>query len=212
MATDRTSQLIFSHTSDLCTNFSIEQAVAFIIPISYRTSSYDTTKLQLHQTKYNYERRYHFDHHHTTKLHQTKNSNERRLFIQSIVSIVTTATVITIPQPSFAADALLMDKSTPSLQPFSGDNSEAREWFALAIKDIDNLLSNYDEISMTGGDNVRLYLGTQGTKSHMYGISKVLKSMKEGMHFLLCAASFVTQLLISKSSYTTHNNLLSSLL
>ena len=164
----------------------IEQAVAFIIPI-YRTSSYyDTTKLQLHQTKYNYE---------------------RRPFIQSIISA---ATIITIPQPSFAADALLMDKSIPSLQAFSGDSSEAREWYALAIKDIDNLLANYDEISMTGGDNVRLYLGTQGTKSHMYGISKVLKSMKEGMHCCL----FVTQLLmfLNLLILTHNNNLLSSLL
>ena len=187
----------------------VEQAVAFIIPISYRTSNI-ITKLQLHQTKYNYERRYHFDHHHTTKLHQTKNSNERRLFIQSIVSIVTTATVITIPRPSVAVDVLLMDKSTPSLQPFSGDSSEAREWITLAIKDIDNLLSNYDVISKTGGDNVRLYLGTQGTKSHMYGISKVLKSMKEGMHCCL----FVTQLLmfLNLLILTHNNNLLSSLL
>jgi len=162
----------------------VEQVVAFIIPI-YRTSSYDTTKLQLHQTKYNYE---------------------RRVFIQSIISA---ATIITIPQPSFAADALLMDKSTPSLQAFSGDSSKAREWFALAIKDIDNLLSNYDEISMTGGDNVRLYLGTQGTKSHMYGISKVLKSMKEGMYCCL----FVTQLLMFLNLLIlTHNNLLLFLL
>ena len=109
-------------------------------------------------------------------VYQTKYNYERRPFIQSIISA---ATVITIPQPSFAADTLLMDKSTPSLQPFNGDSSDAREWFTSAINDIDNLLKNYDEITKTGGDNVRLYLGTQGTKSHMFGISKVLKSMKE---------------------------------
>ena len=147
----------------------VAKPVVAFVPISCRTSSYDTTKLQLHQTKYNYE---------------------RRLFIQSIIS---TATVITIPQPSFA-DALLMDKSIPSLQPFSGDSSEAREWVSLAIKDIDNLLQNYDDISKTGGDNVRLYLGTQGTKSHMYGISKVLKSLKEGnalvVYCIFCDTNF----------------------
>ena len=49
----------------------------------------------------------------------------------------------------------------------------------LAIADIDDLLNNYDVITKSGGDNVRLYLGTQGVKSHMYGIMKVLKSLKE---------------------------------
>ena len=42
------------------------------------------------------------------------------------------------------------------------------------------MLANYDTISGGGGgDNVRLYLGTQGTKSHMYGLPKALKSLKE---------------------------------
>ena len=49
----------------------------------------------------------------------------------------------------------------------------------LAIKDIDDLIANYETISKAGGDNVRLYLGTQGVKSHMYGIMKVLKSLKD---------------------------------
>lgn len=41
------------------------------------------------------------------------------------------------------------------------------------------LLDNYEEISKGGGDNVRRYLGTVGTSSGMYGISKVLKELQD---------------------------------
>ena len=81
--------------------------------------------------------------------------------------------------PSSPANALLVDNSSPDLPAFKGDISEAKQRFQLAIKDIDDLITNYDAISKTGGDNVRLYLGTQGVKSHMYGIMKVLKSLKD---------------------------------
>uniref|UniRef100_A0A7S2MFK3 Uncharacterized protein n=1 Tax=Helicotheca tamesis TaxID=374047 RepID=A0A7S2MFK3_9STRA len=39
------------------------------------------------------------------------------------------------------------------------------------------LLDNYDEICEGGGDNVRRYLGTVGTSSGLYGISKVMKTL-----------------------------------
>ena len=92
------------------------------------------------------------------------------------ISIVTTSSAA----PATAlADALLIDKSSPDIPAFKGDFSEAKKRFQLAIKDVDNLIANYDEISKSGGDNVRLYLGTQGVKSNMYGIVNVLKSLKE---------------------------------
>lgn len=71
-----------------------------------------------------------------------------------------------------------MEKSIPDVPAFAGGVSEARTRFQLAIKDVDSLLANYDAITISGGDNVRLYLGTQGVKSHMYGISKALKLLK----------------------------------
>lgn len=88
------------------------------------------------------------------------------------------ATAAAAAHPAFA-DALLMDKASPDVPAFKGGVDEAKNRFRLAIKDIDSLLNNYDEISKSGGDNVRLYLGTQGVKSNMYGISKVLKVLKD---------------------------------
>lgn len=82
------------------------------------------------------------------------------------------------PNPAFA-DELLMDKSSLDVPAFRGGAPEAKQRFRRAIKDIDNLLANYDEITKSGGDNVRLYLGTQGVKSNMYGIMKVLKTLRE---------------------------------
>ena len=74
---------------------------------------------------------------------------------------------------------LLMDKGRPDVPPFKGSADEARTRLQLAIRDIDNLLENYDTLTRSGGDNVRLYLGTQGVKSNMFGIMKVLNSLKE---------------------------------
>eukprot|EP00547_Thalassionema_nitzschioides_P013133 CAMPEP_0194256414 /NCGR_PEP_ID=MMETSP0158-20130606/36628_1 /TAXON_ID=33649 /ORGANISM="Thalassionema nitzschioides, Strain L26-B" /LENGTH=141 /DNA_ID=CAMNT_0038995091 /DNA_START=230 /DNA_END=655 /DNA_ORIENTATION=- len=67
---------------------------------------------------------------------------------------------------------------------FSGDNKlttdEAKTRFKLAMKDVDELLANYSDITKSGGgDSVRRYLGTVGVKSHMYGITKVLKILRE---------------------------------
>jgi len=104
--------------------------------------------------------------------------DRRRFIVQEVIPfaiILTTASSIA-PTP---ADALLIDKSSPDIPAFKGDASDAKKRFQSAIKDVDSLIANYDEIAKSGGDNVRLYLGTQGVKSNMYGIVNVLKSLKE---------------------------------
>jgi hypothetical protein len=93
-------------------------------------------------------------------------------------SATTTTAILPPPRPAQAA-AMLMDKSSPDVLPFSGDAAAAKERFRRAIMDVDDLLANYDEITRSGGDNVRLYLGTQGVKSNMYGILKVLNGLRE---------------------------------
>jgi len=55
--------------------------------------------------------------------------------------------------------------------------SKAR--FLEAQQSLNYLVENYDEVAKGGGDNVRRYLGTVGTTSGMYGISKVLKGLQE---------------------------------
>ncbi|KAK1734720.1 hypothetical protein QTG54_014593 [Skeletonema marinoi] len=99
---------------------------------------------------------------------------DRRSMIQQIV----TASATVVALPSFPANALL-DNASRDVPAFAGGIAEGKERLKLAIADIDDLLNNYDAITKSGGDNVRLYLGTQGVKSHMYGIMKVLKSLKE---------------------------------
>ncbi|KAL9191038.1 hypothetical protein ACHAXT_000744 [Thalassiosira profunda] len=121
--------------------------------------------------------------HHQTELHLKSPSvhHDRRTFLtQQFIApaLASAAAASFIPRPALA-DALLMDKSSPDIPAFQGGVAEGKKRFQLAIKDIDNLLADYDAISKSGGDNVRLYLGTQGVKSHMYGIGKVLKSLKE---------------------------------
>lgn len=99
---------------------------------------------------------------------------DRRSMIQQIVTASATVAAL----PSFPANALL-DNASRDVPAFAGGIAEGKERLKLAIADIDDLLNNYDVITKSGGDNVRLYLGTQGVKSHMYGIMKVLKSLKE---------------------------------
>jgi hypothetical protein len=81
-----------------------------------------------------------------------------------------------------ATTVLLTDKSSPDIPPFTGNVIAAKERVRRAIHDIDELLTNYDTITTTtgsAGDTIRLYLGTQGVKSNMYGITKVLTSLRE---------------------------------
>lgn len=59
------------------------------------------------------------------------------------------------------------------------DSASARDRFQKGQKSLDFLLDNYDEIVLGGGDNVRRYLGTVGTTSGLWGISKVLKKLRE---------------------------------
>lgn len=56
---------------------------------------------------------------------------------------------------------------------------EAEERFREGRKSVEYLLNNYDEICEVGGDNVRRYLGTVGTSSGLFGISKAMKALGE---------------------------------
>ncbi|CAJ1950158.1 unnamed protein product [Cylindrotheca closterium] len=56
---------------------------------------------------------------------------------------------------------------------------ESKERFVQARKDVQYLLDHYESISKEGGDAVRRYLGTVGVAGAMYGISKVVKTLRE---------------------------------
>ena len=56
---------------------------------------------------------------------------------------------------------------------------EAEERLRTGRASVDYLLNNYDEICEVGGDNVRRYLGTVGTQSGLFGISKAMKTLAD---------------------------------
>ena len=55
------------------------------------------------------------------------------------------------------------------------EDIDPKDRFVAARKDLRDLIENYTEISSKGGDAVRSKLGTQGLKSNLFGIQKVLK-------------------------------------
>lgn len=56
---------------------------------------------------------------------------------------------------------------------------EAETRFQEGQKTVQYLLDNFDSIAERGGDEVRRYLGTVGTTSGLFGISKVMKVLME---------------------------------
>mmetsp|Transcript_13740 Transcript_13740/g.19654 ORF Transcript_13740/g.19654 Transcript_13740/m.19654 type:complete len:230 (-) Transcript_13740:42-731(-) len=56
----------------------------------------------------------------------------------------------------------------------------AKKRFVGAMTEVDFLIENYADItSKEGGDGVRRYLGTVGVEKNMYGITKVVKVLRE---------------------------------
>jgi len=115
-----------------------------------------------------------------------------------LTSLLTTATVlvgsITTSKP---AQALLTDRNTPDVEKFAAGQTisldEAKRRFRLAQRDIDELIARYDDISAGGGDNVRLYLGTQGVKSHMYGITKIVRVLRDSVDDIVAFTEAATE-------------------
>ena len=110
------------------------------------------------------------------------NANNRRTFLNQLALPLAVAGISSTLSPKIA-QATLMSTDMEEVKTFKAGEKltieEAKNRFKLAIEDVDELIANYPEISKGGGDNVRRYLGTVGAKSHMYGITKVLKGLRE---------------------------------
>jgi hypothetical protein len=158
------------------------------------TSTAVTTKVSFSRTKRSTQLRDQQQHHHQQQQEYQQghddNGGSRRSFLTDIPRPFIMSMLIGTNLSSFSLIkpaptlATIMDINTPGASTFKPGQTigieEAKERFRLAIKDIDELIDNYDEITKGGnGDNVRRYLGTVGVKSHMYGISKVLKELRE---------------------------------
>lgn len=113
---------------------------------------------------------------------QATEQQQRRTFLSKGLSSITFGLGIATTSPP-AAWSTLMDKNMSQTKTFKiGENlapEEAKARFSEARKEVDELIANYSEISKGGGDNVRRYLGTVGVEKKMYGITKVVKGLRE---------------------------------
>lgn len=106
-------------------------------------------------------------------------NTRRRLFHDVFTKVATIHLLGSVAVPAANAVVVVTDPKTLAFQagvPFGVDT--AKERFRDAMNTIDDLVTNYDTISRDGGDNVRRYLGTVGTTSALYGISKVLRVLQ----------------------------------
>jgi quinol monooxygenase YgiN len=102
--------------------------------------------------------------------------SSRKSFIGKQLALLTVAVITSSVWPAQAA----MQNSQNTFQ--AGKDltlDQALNRFQEAQGSLHYLLDNYDEICQGGGDNVRRYLGTVGVSSGLYGISKVLKILKD---------------------------------
>ena len=102
--------------------------------------------------------------HYRTRTQLQQHTSSRRNFM----TIATTALIVVAPNVATTAAAIAEDINNPD-----------KERFIACRKDLRDLIDNYSDItSKGGGDAVRNTLGTQGVNSNMFGIEKLLKSLK----------------------------------
>ena len=111
----------------------------------------------------------------TTALKYSVESSNRRSLVGNALTL---AGLLITNNPSIS-NAAVMDasKNKGTLKELSME--EAEERFRAGRASVDYLLNNYNEICDGGGDNVRRYLGTVGTQSGLFGISKAMKTLAD---------------------------------
>jgi hypothetical protein len=93
---------------------------------------------------------------------------------RSILAIIATLPLCNTASPSLAAMA---NTQTAFKVGQSLTMAEAEARLQEGRQSAQYLLDHYDEICQGGGDNVRRYLGTVGTTSGLFGISKVMNTL-----------------------------------
>lgn len=121
----------------------------------------------------------------STVLFSTSSHGSRRSFLHKValrISVTTTVVSSTVAVP-MKVSATLMDNNVQEIKTFKlGEklsSEDAKKRFAEAMAEVDELIANYSEISQDGGDAIRRYLGTVGVEKKMYGISKVVKELRD---------------------------------
>lgn len=115
----------------------------------------------------------------TNEYIENDDNNHRRKVLAFIpILLLSTSTLHFFPSN---ANAVTMEQPKEKIfkvgEALGVDGSKAR--FLEAKKTLDYLIKNFDIISKDGGDNIRRYLGTVGTTSALYGITKVMRELQE---------------------------------
>lgn len=113
----------------------------------------------------------------------TNTSSDRRRFLLAGFGAAIGATRMPFLSPSsdsVVANAVVVETDNKIFTAGQALGIEAsRKRFISARESLNYLLANYDDIVKNGGgDNIRRYLGTVGTTSGLYGITKVLKELQ----------------------------------
>lgn len=105
---------------------------------------------------------------------QTTHDSSRRSFVGNTLTLAG----FLVANPSKSHAVMDPSKNTKgTLKELSME--EAEERFRAGRASVEYLLNNYDEVCEGGGDNVRRYLGTVGTQSGLFGISKAMKTLAD---------------------------------
>lgn len=115
---------------------------------------------------------------HYSSLEASPSSRQRRSILSTSAGF---ASLFLLQHPAAAGAAVVVSSDQKVFKPGeSMGTTEALTRFQQAQKDLEYLITHYDEIVANGGgDNVRRYLGTVGFSSSLYGISKVLKELQD---------------------------------
>jgi len=103
----------------------------------------------------------------------------RRSFLDTAATALIASTAVIAPD-AVPSNAVVFDSSNVKAGTLGKlTPEEAEDRFRAGRESVDYLLRNYDEVCDGGGDNVRRYLGTVGTKSGLFGIQKAMKALAE---------------------------------
>lgn len=110
----------------------------------------------------------------STSMYSSNGLGRRAFFSKVPLSFTSAAIGLGVASPPKAWSSVKVFKVGEKLS-----TEEAKARFVEAMAEVDDLIANYSEISKGGGDSVRRYLGTVGVEKKMYGITKVLKELRE---------------------------------
>lgn len=121
----------------------------------------------------------------SSSLGELQGCNRRAFLDRQMNSLVASSfagiSAAIVRSSSSVANAVVTDNNNNNMFEIGKELTEEQAIRRLkeGMESLEYLAEHYDEICEGGGDNVRRYLGTVGTTSGLFGISKVLKKLSD---------------------------------